>query len=719
MSFVHALRTFVTESLQDADGPMLAHLCDTFQLDSAIFPTKTDVLRSVVDLVVKDRDTPLGRFVAWKQELDAGGSPSTDAVVLAKKDNLTHAFLPIDTTSPRRPNHAVAAPPPGSKRIFDFVLDREMAALGDELMRLEAAYKEAERGLHHGSISYDKIKRFLQTLTQLRANDDQFRILLLEKNQNLRADNARLFKLEAHTREQLELFVDGCARLRGKHDAMVENFSRVGAADAAAHELIMQLYGGECAFTQALTTTLQFKCQRLADTEAALRNAHATINTLETKLEHQQATIDEMHRKWDAAAKDALCAKIQLRRCRKRMRDTDSLAFDARILRGRAMDFQHMVCDLMGMGHVQAAAFQDAKGAFVKSADRTSIAWRALRYLTAVASPTVDGPSSLQHTPSKGPHSIEFSTRDDRPFPAIVMPPKRKRDVRMDLPVVVVLGGGAYISSVVHRLCVQFGYSSLDVEAWRGDTAATPEVSHNGADPGSDTEMGEIPMAHERLAWAIQASGSVLVYNWPRIQPGDVTRLIQHGANVKMVLDLGGADSTTTAALTTSCALYRRLPMNTSPLHVDQIVHDTALVWHAYQDTMYSCIGIKWDAATIVMNERCAMMREELSQRMVVEWGKHLAILAEKKAAADAKAKLQTSTKANSTKRPPSNNRTSTPNQKTKPGTPSRGAAASGRATSGKSKPQPNSASPGKSSTQPSTKSSPVKRSPATPAKKK
>ncbi|RHY25080.1 hypothetical protein DYB32_008528 [Aphanomyces invadans] len=514
-------------------------------------------------------------------QLDAGGSPSTDAVVLAKKDNLTHAFLPIDTTSPRRPNHA-------------------MAALGDELMRLEAAYKEAERGLHHGSISYDKIKRFLQTLTQLRANDDQFRILLLEKNQNLRADNARLFKLEAHTREQLELFVDGCARLRGKHDAMVEN-----------------------------------------------------------------------------------------------------------------------VCDLMGMGHVQAAAFQDAKGAFVKSADRTSIAWRALRYLTAVASPTVDGPSSLQHTPSKGPHSIEFSTRDDRPFPAIVMPPKRKRDVRMDLPVVVVLGGGAYISSVVHRLCVQFGYSSLDVEAWRGDTAATPEVSHNGADPGSDTEMGEIPMAHERLAWAIQASGSVLVYNWPRIQPGDVTRLIQHGANVKMVLDLGGADSTTTAALTTSCALYRRLPMNTSPLHVDQIVHDTALVWHAYQDTMYSCIGIKWDAATIVMNERCAMMREELSQRMVVEWGKHLAILAEKKAAADAKAKLQTSTKANSTKRPPSNNRTSTPNQKTKPGTPSRGAAASGRATSGKSKPQPNSASPGKSSTQPSTKSSPVKRSPATPAKKK
>ncbi|ETV70716.1 hypothetical protein H257_13813 [Aphanomyces astaci] len=695
MSYAQALRNFVTESLQDVDAGTLIHLCDTFHLDPTAFPTKQDIQRSIVDLVVKDRETALGLFVAWKQVLTTGGG-AAESIVL---DNtaFANAFLPIDAPSSplQQQQAAIPMPPQTPKRLFDFVLDRDLAVLGDELLRLESAYKEAERGLHQGGITYEKIKRFLQSLTKLRAKDDQFRILLLEKNQNLRADNARLFKLEAHTRNQLEFFVDGCARLRCKLDAMVEDFSRVSAADAAAHDLVVQLYAGECAFSQALTSTLHFKCQRLTDTEAALALATATVEALEAKLEQQRLTLDVMRAKWTAAAKDALCGRVQLRRCRKRLREVDGLAAEATFLRARAMEMQHMACDLLGMGHVHTSAFQDAKGAFVKSADRSSIAWRVLRYLNTVSSPTLSHPPPSSKEVPSTTMGYSPSSGDTANMPSIKLPCQRRRDVLFDLSVVVILGGGQQLSSVVHRLCLQFGYSSLDVDAWRSDSSSTDDA------PEVDTKP--VPVPHDRLARAIQAIGSVLVYNWPGLAPGDIHRLVQHGTDVKMVVDLGdNPPSTTSLSLAHSCGVYCKLPTQ-PPLHVDQMVQDTALVWRAYQDRLYTHVGILWDGPTDVLNERSAMMHEEMSQRMAVEWAKHVAVLADKKAAADAKAKA----KLQPAKRPPS--RSTTPSQKTKPGTPAKAATSA----KGKTQASPTNA-PSKGS------KTPVKKALATtPVKKK
>ncbi|RQM21930.1 hypothetical protein B5M09_009315 [Aphanomyces astaci] len=611
MSYAQALRNFVTESLQDVDAGTLIHLCDTFHLDPTAFPTKQDIQRSIVDLVVKDRETALGLFVAWKQVLTTGGG-AAESIVL---DNtaFANAFLPIDAPSSplQQQQAAIPMPPQTPKRLFDFVLDRDLAVLGDELLRLESAYKEAERGLHQGGITYEKIKRFLQSLTK------------------------------------------------------------------------------------ALTSTLHFKCQRLTDTEAALALATATVEALEAKLEQQRLTLDVMRAKWTAAAKDALCGRVQLRRCRKRLREVDGLAAEATFLRARAMEMQHMACDLLGMGHVHTSAFQDAKGAFVKSADRSSIAWRVLRYLNTVSSPTLSHPPPSSKEVPSTTMGYSPSSGDTANMPSIKLPCQRRRDVLFDLSVVVILGGGQQLSSVVHRLCLQFGYSSLDVDAWRSDSSSTDDA------PEVDTKP--VPVPHDRLARAIQAIGSVLVYNWPGLAPGDIHRLVQHGTDVKMVVDLGdNPPSTTSLSLAHSCGVYCKLPTQ-PPLHVDQMVQDTALVWRAYQDRLYTHVGILWDGPTDVLNERSAMMHEEMSQRMAVEWAKHVAVLADKKAAADAKAKA----KLQPAKRPPS--RSTTPSQKTKPGTPAKAATSA----KGKTQASPTNA-PSKGS------KTPVKKALATtPVKKK
>ncbi|RHY67842.1 hypothetical protein DYB30_005504 [Aphanomyces astaci] len=621
MSYAQALRNFVTESLQDVDAGTLIHLCDTFHLDPTAFPTKQDIQRSIVDLVVKDRETALGLFVAWKQVLTTGGG-AAESIVL-DKTAFANAFLPIDAPSSplQQQQAAIPTPPQTPKRLFDFVLDRDLAVLGDELLRLESAYKEAERGLHQGGITYEKIKRFLQSLTK------------------------------------------------------------------------------------ALTSTLYFKCQRLTDTEAALALATATVEALEAKLEQQRLTHDVMRAKWTAAAKDALCGRVQLRRCRKRLREVDGLAAEATFLRARAMEMQHMVhkyivvghraCDLLGMGHVHTSAFQDAKGAFVKSADRSSIAWRVLRYLNTVSSPTLSHPPPSSKEVPSTTMGYSPSSGDTANMPSIKLPCQRRRDVLFDLSVVVILGGGQQLSSVVHRLCLQFGYSSLDVDAWRSDSSSTDDA------PEVDTKP--VPVPHDRLARAIQAIGSVLVYNWPGLAPGDIHRLVQHGTDVKMVVDLGdNPPSTTSLSLAHSCGVYCKLPTQ-PPLHVDQMVQDTALVWRAYQDRLYTHVGILWDGPTDVLNERSAMMHEEMSQRMAVEWAKHVAVLADKKAAADAKAKA----KLQPAKRPPS--RSTTPSQKTKPGTPAKAATSA----KGKTQASPTNA-PSKGS------KTPVKKAPATtPVKKK
>ncbi|KAF0686749.1 Aste57867_21469 [Aphanomyces stellatus] len=692
-SYVQALRNYVIESLQDVDAITLDHLCETFHLDRTTFPTKQDLIRSLVDLIVMDRDTALGLFVAWKQSLASGGG---GAVVL-EGANFANAFLPIPGPSPRK---ASTGPPTTPKTMFDFVLDRELATIGTELGGLEKEYKMAERALHQGGVNYDKIKRFLQTLTQLRAKDDQFRILLLEKNQNLRADNARLFKLEAHTRQQLDFFVDGCDRLRKKHDATVEEvfllYSRIAGVEAAAHEFVVQLYSGECAFTQALTATLQFKCQRLVATEDALTKSKQNIAELEATVAQKNIQLEIMHAKWDDAVKEAMCSRVQLRKSRKRLREQEVQAIDSKFLRLRALYFQRMACDLFSLSQVQTAALHDAKGPFTKSTEHSSLAWRVLRYLETIVAPTLD-PSVLT-CPSK--------------FPTIQLPPTTRRDVRDDIPLVLLTGGGNVdmIASAVHRLSNQFGYSVLDVDTWRHDLAPPPESPGPESDPPPPVVLE--PNYHARLALAIQMSGSVLLYNWTGVTASDVHRLVQHGAPPVMVLDVGTHLSTTTTSTLASLTKYHRWPA--PPHNVDQMVHDVASWWQAAQDRQYGTVVVEWDSVTASMNERCAMLAEEMNGRMAVEWAKHLASLAEKKAAADAVKAKQAAAKK----------RGNTPSQKDKPATPAKGKKAvatksPGKPTTGKPKPP---TSPPKSTNKPnSPPKSPAeksKKTPATPARR-
>ncbi|KAF0723843.1 hypothetical protein Ae201684_017338 [Aphanomyces euteiches] len=618
MAYVQALRNFVTESLDGVDTAGLSQICSLFHLDASTLPSKPDVVRSIIDLVVMDRDTALGLFVAWKQAITSPGAP---AIVLDNA-NFANAFLPTIASSPRKQ----IVPPTTPKTMFDFVLDRELTVIANEVKIVETAYKEAERGLHQGEISYDKIKRFLQTLTKLRAKDDQFRILLLEKNQNLQADNARLYKLEAHTRQQLEFFVDGCARLRTKHDAIIEEFSQHTAIEASAHDFVLQLYGGELAFTLALTATLHFKCARLCETQEALQQAHDTISDLRATLDQKNEMLQVIHAKWDAAAKDATCARLQLRKCRKRLREADQLASDCSLLRHRVYSLQKMACDLLGLTQVQTVALNDAKGPFVKSIEHNSIAWRVLTYLTTLGTP-----------------SMSLSRQGLAPFPELKHPPKHRHDLSHDLPALVFVGADTELHrEAIHHFSHRFGYHTFDVDAWRS-VVSTPESA-----------LDDIPF--EQLARTIQSSFPVVLHSWTNLQPQDIHRLVQHGVDATAVVDLDGS-----SAILAQLGTYRPLlqaASTTSTLSVDQIVHEADALVQSMQDKQYNQVHLHWDADLTVLNERCAMMAEEMNGRMAVEWKKYLELMAEKKA--EKLAKLNKAAAASS-------------NQKDKPRTPAKG----------------------------------------------
>ncbi|KDO30762.1 hypothetical protein SPRG_04663 [Saprolegnia parasitica CBS 223.65] len=579
---MHALRNFVLGVLQEASSRQLQHLSETLRLPP--MATKADVLAGILHLIELDRDSALGIFVTWHQTAVAG-----DDQVIAPTA-FANAFVPIPGSSTE------AIEPPTS--LFGFELDEELSVLARDVSVLEAAYKDAEVHVHSGRASYEKIKRFLQTLTQLRAKDIEFRRLLLQKNDALRKDNARLSRTETHTRAQLEFFLGGCSRLRSKHDALIEDIACSTASDDMATHVLLELYGGEVGLTHVLTRTLEAKCAHLSATCASLDAAHATIASLHAKIDEKNTLFATLQAKWDAAAKDATCAKFQLRKCRKRLRDSNADAATVSHLRYHCLQLQRMVTDLLSVSQIHALALNDAKANFTKSTEKKSIAWRVLSYLRFVSDRRLD--PSVASVP---PH-----------FPLIVPPPRARKDVRDTLPIVVVLGMSSLVHQVVLRLSSQFGYAHFDVDEWhRGLIPVDPETPDDG----------ERPLDLPRLARAVADTPYCLLHDHA-FTTDDVRRLIQHGCRVDMVLDFSSVDAD---------AAWRRLPLHT-PLHPSMVGLDS-VSWSS-ADAMVAAVAstwqrrvasagatIEWDPVTRGWNERCAMLAEELGAKMAVVWAAH------------------------------------------------------------------------------------------------
>ncbi|EQC25197.1 hypothetical protein, variant [Saprolegnia diclina VS20] len=609
---MHALRNFVLGVLQDASSRQLQHLSETLRLPP--MAAKADVVAGILHLIELDRDSALGIFVTWHQTAVAG-----DDQVIAPTA-FANAFVPIPGSTTTD-----AIEPPTT--LFGFELDEELRVVARDVSVLEAAYKDAEVHVHSGRASYEKIKRFLQTLTQLRAKDIEFRRLLLQKNDALGKDNARLSRTETHTRAQLEFFLGGCTRLRSKHDALVEDIACSTASDDMAAHVLLELYGGEVGLTHVLTRTLEAKCAHLSATCANLDAAHATIASLHAKVYEKNTLVATMQAKWDAAAKDATCAKFQLRKCRKRLRDSNADAATVSYLRYHCLQLQRMVTDLLSVSQIHALALTDAKANFTKSVEKASIAWRVLSYLRFVSNPRLD-PSVASVPPQ---------------FPMIVPPPRAPQDVREALPVVVVLGMSSLVHQVVLRLSSQFGYAHFDVDDWhKGLIMADPETPEDAADDG------ERPLDLPRLARTMANMRWCLLHDHA-FTADDVRRLIQHGCRVGMVLDF--------SSLETDPA-WRRLPLYT-PLHpsmvgldsvswpsVDAMVAAVAATWQ--RRVASSGATIEWDSITCGMNERCAMFAEELGAKMAVVWAAHQKAVADKAAAtaAAAAAKKRSNTPA-------------------------------------------------------------------------
>ncbi|OQR86791.1 hypothetical protein ACHHYP_09942 [Achlya hypogyna] len=611
---MHALRNFVLGALQGASARQLAELCATLRLPSS--GVKDDVVAAVMHLVELDRDSALGVFVTWHQTVTTG---SEDHLLVPNA--FATAFVPIpDVSTPPRPS------------MLDFVLDEELATVARDLAALEAAYKDAERGLHAGAVNYDKIKRFLQTLTQLRAKDNECRLLLLQKNEHLHKDNARLSRAETHTRTQLQFFLDGCSRLRARHDSLLEEVAQMAATDDMARHIVLELHAGQVAFEEVLARTLHAKCAQLDAALADLAKARATVAALQVTVATKDSAMAGVRAKWDAAAKDATCAKFQLRKCRKRLR-----ADEAPFLRARCLELQRLAADLLGLPQVQALALFDAKANFVKSADKTSIAWRVLSYLRYLSELRLN-PAVLVAPPA---------------FPSVA-PPSARRDVRDNCPVVVVLGMAAPVNGAVLRLSLHFGFAHVDVGEWHeARQAAAPETPELLT---ADATALDVP-ALARLA----AAEPTLLHHYA-FSVTDVRRLVQHGARVACVLDFGPAPDASMALV----PMYVHLRPSAVGLadaqpwpSVDAMVAAVADLWKRRQDAEFSAWTLGWDPATSLLNERCRMQAEELDSRMAGVWGAHLKARAEKAAAAAAAAAAKR--RVNNT--PAKNNRAPTPSK--------------------------------------------------------
>ena len=263
-----------------------------------------------------------GAFISW---LETKREDSE-----SKHQNMTEYFSAfVPAISPRKPQVSrVEHDDVQNRRI-----DHQIAATFEQIAVAETKFKEAERVLHFGAPSYDKIKQFLLHLTWLRARELECRELLVKKNQRLQEQCDFLSEQDKHNRKQLEFFVDGFSKLRKRHDDLIERSAQLSAYDTACQSMYLGLFGTEQVVSTCLANNLRLKDVKHQQIEQELREAHVEIERLKivAKEKEDEAEVQKDRRR--LARKDAGCARMQLRRCRKKLQLAKHESQDSTMLR--------------------------------------------------------------------------------------------------------------------------------------------------------------------------------------------------------------------------------------------------------------------------------------------------------------------------------------------------------------------------------------------------
>lgn len=335
-----------------------------------------------------------GVFLSWLRASDESGA-------LVKKKPFHNTFVPTVAPPLRSDNHAPLSPPRSTTssaatapedRVKDHHLDDEIHARLTELQLLERDFKVAERVVHGGTPTFDKMKQFLVALTLLRSKEDETRRFLLKHNAVLTQQHREMRAETLHTRAQLDFFVDGFANLRQRHDALLETSTQLQAESEVTQELFLAMSAHDSHFATIMAHTLTDQRQQNAALQARLDTALERIRVLETRQTELLGTISALKSARGDAQKDAHCYKRQLRVCKRKMAAMEQAAADCSVFRAQAAALRQSFANLLT--YVRDAVVRDTK------TPKQAMSKEALRIIQHALGTSAVAPSLPASSPS-------------------------------------------------------------------------------------------------------------------------------------------------------------------------------------------------------------------------------------------------------------------------------------------------------------------------------
>ncbi|RLN67017.1 hypothetical protein BBJ28_00006791, partial [Nothophytophthora sp. Chile5] len=375
------LKPFVQESVQGLAPAQLRLLAETLRVDLRGCDDRGDIERVLTGLVCLDQDTSLGVFLAW---LRASNQQHDHGLLAKKKTHFSNTFLPTNSVE-NRSNNKQKDP---TDRVKEHHLDDEITQQLTELAVLEGSFKAAERLVHTGSPSFDKLKRFLLELTALRAKEESARAFLVRQAGVLREKHDEMRAEMLHSRAQLDFFVDGFTNLRKRHDALLEDAARRTAESEATQELFASMSAHDCHFEQLMRNTLSQQRRETEEMKRRLEQAHDDLEAAAEKRKQLESDISGLKQARGDAQKDAYCSKRQLRSCKLRLERLQEAGggADGSFFRAQAVALRQAVATLVGL--LQAAVLKDTKS------PKQTLSKEALRVLSQVLAPGTDNMGS-------------------------------------------------------------------------------------------------------------------------------------------------------------------------------------------------------------------------------------------------------------------------------------------------------------------------------------
>lgn len=353
-----ALKAFVHESVASLDDARLQLLSETLRIDLRGCDDRRDIERVVTGLLCLDQDTSLGVFLSWLRASDDHGVFSNN------KKPFHNTFVP--TIAPqdqqlkaKQPQHAAQSSNQPKDQVKDHHLDEEVQARLVELQALETEFKVAERVVHTGTPTFEKLKDFLVHLTLLRAKEEETRRFFLKQNAVLKREHGEMRAEALQTHAQLDFFVDGFTNLRLRHDALLEKSTQMHAESEMAQEIFLSMSAHESHFSAIMAHTLEDQRAKNVALQARFEAAQATISELQETQRQLKETISQLKQARGDAKKDAHCYKQQLRRCKLKMKDIEQVSTDCDFFRQQTMNLRQSFANLLG--YLRESVLRDTK----------------------------------------------------------------------------------------------------------------------------------------------------------------------------------------------------------------------------------------------------------------------------------------------------------------------------------------------------------------------